>query len=317
MCSACQSDDLTPERAAGFDFSSPKSGPVFALATPKRRKSYRTQRARPILQEPAFLAGVLRVLHFGAMRDGLRRLAAAWRFAVCLRRVRRMGRAAAAQRASFARPNFAPHRREILYGSCAASLGASPVSSLRSELGASAASSPAASLTSALATDAPFAPRCESCGGRVAANVASRLAAHFARALTLFAPRSVPALTLFAPRGDEARLQRSIFQRMNFRERVRAFFDRDPRHRKLSPATSHSRDDETVASASTPAVRATLWSAQHLRKHASEDSRSRVGWQTLPGGAERFPDEVLVTPDAIVEIYRGAPTLGATRSGPG
>jgi hypothetical protein len=104
---------------------------------------------------------------------------------------------------------------------------------------------------------------------------------------------------------------------MNCRERVRALFDRDPRHRKLSPATSHSRDDETVASASTPAVRATLWSAQHLRKHASEDLRSRVGWQTLPGGAERFPDEVLVTPDAIVEIYRGAPTLGATRSGPG
>ena len=305
MCSACQSDDLTPERAAGFDFSSPKSGPVFALATPKRRKSYRTQRALPILQETAFLAGILRVLHFGAIGDGLRRLAAAWRFAVCLRRVRRMGRAAAAQRASFARSNFAMRGREILCGSCAASLGASAASSL------------AASRTSALATDAPFAPRCESCGGRVTATVTSRLAARFARALTLFAPRSAPALTLFAARGDETRLQRSIFQRMNFRGRVRAFFDRDPRHRKLSPATSHSRDDETVASASTPAVRATLWSAQHLRKHASEDSRSRVGWQTLPGGAERFPDEVLVTPDAIVEIYRGAPTLGATRSGPG
>jgi hypothetical protein len=306
MCSACQSDDLTPERAAGFDFSSPKSTPSFALATPKRRKSYRTQGARPILQETAFLAGVLRVLHFGAIGDGLRRLAAAWRFAVCLRRVRRMGRAAAAQRASFARPNCALRRREILCGGCAASLGASPVSSLRSELGASAASSPAASLTSALATDAPFAPRCESCGGRVAATVASRLAARFAR-----------ALTLFASRRDETRLQHVNFQRMNFRGRVRALFDRDPRHRKLSPATSHSRDDETVASASTPAVRATLWSAQHLRKHASEDSRSRVGWQTLPGGAERFPDEVMVTPDAIVEIYRGAPTLGATRSGPG
>ncbi len=306
MCSACQSDDLTPEKAAGFDFSSPKSAPVFALADPKRRKSYRTRRAREVLQKPAFLAGVLRVLHFGAIGGWLRRLAASWRFAVCLRRVRRMGRAAAAQRAGFARPNLTMSRREVLCGSCAASFGVSPATWLGASAASSRAASSCQSLTSALATDAQCGLRCGSCGGQVAPAVVSRLAAHFA-----------PGLALFAPGSGETRLQRMNFQRMNFRGRVRALFDRDPRHRKLSPATSRSRDDETVASASTPAVRATLWSAQHLRKHASEDSRSRVDWQTLPGGAERFPDEVVVTPDAIVEIYRGAPTLGAARSGPG
>ena len=86
--------------------------------------------------------------------------------------------------------------------------------------------------------------------------------------------------------------------------RVRALLERVPRHWKLVPATSRGWDDP-VASARKSAERAAVWSAQSIRKQQHEECLP-VERETLPGGAERFPDEVLVTRDAIVEVYRGA-----------
>ena len=63
--------------------------------------------------------------------------------------------------------------------------------------------------------------------------------------------------------------------------------------------------DDPVASARKSAEPATVWSAQSIRKQRREE-RQPVQRETLPGGVERFPDEVLVTRDAIVEVYRGA-----------
>jgi hypothetical protein len=83
-----------------------------------------------------------------------------------------------------------------------------------------------------------------------------------------------------------------------------ALLERVPRHWKLVPATSRGWDDP-VASARKSAERAAVWSAQSIRKQRREE-RQPVERETLPGGAERFPDEVLVTRDAIVEVYRGA-----------
>ena len=308
MCSACRGDDWSVANGASFAVSSPKLAPIFALQTLQKRKIYRTQMGGGIFCKWLILWGRVGVLTRKVLRKWLYDFVSqSWRFGGIARDG--AGRKIQDRKAAALKPRATQRRGDgegvetRVHESFVDRENRRPPQDDKSRLGCA--------MRGARACDADGARGEHDASHWRSTRAGWQRIISTARRIKSAGPRTCatqPSCTMLEHRRRAFMRPMccTLLERIPcaLMTRVHALLERVPRHWKLVPATSRGWDDP-VASARKPAERAAVWSAQSIRKQRREE-RLPVERETLPGGAERFPDEVLVTRDAIVEVYRSA-----------